>query len=568
MTGKRKKAKRVNMDIGHIGSPNAVVTREDAGVGWNNLLTKQGIIGSDKQIATDYARAFTIPELTLDAMYRSEGFAKRIVDLPNEEIMRKGFIVTGDTDNNVNKALAEIDGQKLILNSLQWADAFGGSLLIIGANDGEDFEDPLNENKIDTIEFFRAYDRFRVTWTSIDLYDDPMNSKFGTPQWYTINPYRLNTFRIHESRVVIFQGETVSDRQLRLNKGWGDSIYQSCFLQLSDLAGVNHATKTIMDSFIETIIQIDNFQDLLVAGRENEIKERLNLMDLSRHVLNAVILDTKEKYTKQASSVAGIREILDKFAENLSAVRGIPISLLMGRSAAGMNSTGEGEISQWYDKIAGLQKSKLWKPLRRIIHLLNIAKDNKVALPEDWMITFNPLFQPSEKETADTRRINAETDSTYLDRNVILPTEVRESRFGGDEYSAETILDDSATMSLIDKESDSDLLRKQNLENAKTQFIDKNEENTDSIEPKFIEVSFEDNHNHFGVIDIKGNGELFMGGADGHTHIIKNGFVQTTQGHTHRKIIMRDDFPNIEEDSVHLIKKKKKRAKRAKRAKK
>ena len=89
----------------------------------------------------------------------------------------------------------------------------------------------------------------------------------------------------------------------------------------------------------------------------------------------------------------------------------------------------------------------------------------------------------------------------------------------------ETTIEKLQEESIQSQRTIQDLLRKQNLENAKTQFIDKTEEKTDSIEPKFIEVSYEDNHNHFGFIDIKGNGELFMGGADGHTHAIKNGFV-------------------------------------------
>ncbi len=67
---------------------------------------------------------------------------------------------------------------------------------------------------------------------------------------------------------------------------------------------------------------------------------------------------------------------------------------------------------------------------------------------KNWSVKPRPLWQLTEKEKAETRKIQADTDAVYLDRQVLKSTEVRSSRFGGDTYSSETVL--SAEDSSID----------------------------------------------------------------------------------------------------------------------
>src|SRR5690606_12740310 len=53
----------------------------------------------------------------------------------------------------------------------------------------------------------------------------------------------------------------------------------------------------------------------------------------------------------------------------------------------------------------------------------------------------NPLDEMTEAETVDMQLKKAQTDEIYLRDSVLDPSEVRESRFGGDKYSLETKLD-------------------------------------------------------------------------------------------------------------------------------
>jgi hypothetical protein len=313
-----------------------------------------------------------------------------------------------------------------------------------GAEGDRALEQPLNEKRLRAIRDLLVYDRWAVTWEASDLYNDPGNPKFGSPEWYTVNPQvgGLTSFKVHESRLLIVDGEDVPDRVRQQNNGWGDSVVQSAYRQLRSLGGVYASIETILEDFIQAVLKIENLQDLIASGKEDLIKKRLQILDLSRHQLNTMLIDSREMYEKKASTVTGLDGVVEKFASALSAVTGIPVTLLMGESAKGLNSAGSqaSDVRSWYDKIAALQESKLQPILERLVYLVMISKEGptKGVEIDGWAIKFNPLWQPTEKEIIEARKLQAETDHIYITDGVLGPEEVRESRFGGESYSIET----------------------------------------------------------------------------------------------------------------------------------
>lgn len=529
------------IDLLHVGSNGSTNVRTD---GWANAFSRQGIEGKDRYVDDTFIADRTFTETTLDSIYRSAGFGKRIIDLPNEAMVRDWFRVTSDTDEDVNAYLMGINAKPSILTGLKWADIFGGSVVLVGADDGAQFlEEPLNEGNIRSIEFLRPYDRFQVTWNTVDLFTDPKDPRFGTPEFFKITPSRMTEFRVHVSRLLFFEGEAVSDRRREINNGWGDSKYQSTFRQLSDLGGVHHATRQIVEDFVQTIIQIDNLQDLLLNGQEQLIKDRINLMDLSRHVLNAVVLDTKEQYSKQASSIAGVSDVIKDFGMALAAVTSIPFSLLMGRTPTGLNSAGEGEEDQWFNHVSDLQESKLLTPMTRLVELVELTQDAEVQLEEGWKIEFNALTTPDPKTVAETRKIIADTDDIYIMNGTILSDEVRESRFGGTDFSPETAIEAANTARLLEGETEED------------------PENQNEDAFVFLQTSIKNRHTHIIFeIDEDGNGVTDVGGEDNHTHKVTGGIIGvggTDSPHIHILLGFKKQF--FENDSSHPVRRKKKK---------
>jgi len=432
---------KVNNDTSFI-SQRRVYPRVD---GWNNLFTGMGTL-HDKRMSTTFSAKSFMNEMELSDLYVDDGIAKRIVDIIPDEMLKKGFEIEGDEASLVQSTLEELGALHEIEMSLKWNRLFGGAVCVMGIDDGGKLDTPLNETIIRTLDFLRVYDRFRVQWTSNDLYIDPEEKKYGKVQWYTIYPvgsYGVNSgFRVHESRCLVLSGVSIPDQARQLNQGWGASYLQHCYDQIRDLNDVYGGLGHIVQDFVFGTLTIQNLQELMAAGKEQLVKDRLELMDLSRHMINTLLLDERETYTKHASTVSGLAEIVEKFVQAVCMVTGIPMRKLIGQQGGGLNNEGKGESDDFFDMIQENQQKDLKPLLERLTKIIMLSKDGyfKGIEPEDWKIKFNPLKQTSETEDATVKKTNAEADCAYVNAGVLDAAEVAESRFGGDTYGKQIVL--------------------------------------------------------------------------------------------------------------------------------
>lgn len=420
-----------------IKMQNSSLVRSD---GWANVLTGQGIKGTDKKESTSFsARSFMV-EWELNELYIDNGFAKRVVNLLPEDMLRAGFYITNDKDNQVESKLEDIHAMKEIDRLLKWNRLFGGAVMVMGIDDGAlDLKEPLNEKNIRDLIFVRTYDRYRVTWSQVDLYTDPKNPKYGKPQFYHIWPINgMPGFTVHETRCIVRDGIDIPEYARVLNNYWGASYLQHCYDQLRAVGNIYNGLESIIDDFVFGTLSIKNLSDMMYApGGDKLVKDRLELMDLSRHIINTVLLDADaEKYEKHASSISGLAEIVDKFFLALSMVTGIPQRILTGSQEGGLNNKGEGETTDWNNQVLVNQELDLKPILERLTTIVYNSKmgPTKGVEPDEWSVVFNPLEEMNEKDEATIRKTNAEADKIYIDSGVLDAAEVALSRFGGEEY--------------------------------------------------------------------------------------------------------------------------------------
>jgi len=412
--------------------------------GWANVLASIGGFGKDRTRGTSYASNDLMTQNELTQFYLSNGIAKRIVDLIPDEMTRQWITVEADTDNLVLAKLDELNAKTHLTNMLRWSRLYGGCIIVLGIDDGGELTDPVNEDQIKDVKFMHVFDRYNIWWTTTDLYNDIQNPKYGTPEIYHVTPYHGGIqFPVHESRVLRLQGEILPTRTMIMNQGWGSSIIQSCYEELRNLGSAYAATSNIMLDFIQTILKVANLADMMAAGQDELIKKRLELIDLSRSVANTIMIDAQEEYTKMASSVSGLSDLIDDFGLALASVTGIPYTLLMGKGVAGLNATGDSDIRLFYDKIKSEQQDRLRPLLERLIRLIMLSKNGpfKGVELENWNIVFNPLWQMTDTETAAYRYQVAQTDQIYIQNGVVDPAEVAASRWGGDTYSGEMVIE-------------------------------------------------------------------------------------------------------------------------------
>lgn len=143
-----------------------------------------------------------------------------------------------------------------------------------------------------------------------------------------------------------------------------------------------------------------------------------------------------EKFEKKASTVSGLKEVIQVYMVMVSAVSCMPMRVLFGEQSGGLNNNGEGETTDWYDQIESDQ-SNVYKPCLEKLCKYIMLSDNGgfggTELPS-WSIAFHPLMQMTDKQKAEIRKLNADGDAAYVNSGVLLGEEVAVSRFGGSEY--------------------------------------------------------------------------------------------------------------------------------------
>lgn len=388
--GKKKKAKAAQ--------------RNDA---FSNVMTGMGRM-HDKVKATGVSLTnhYRPDQASLETLYEADGLARRIVDAPAEAMTREWIEI--EQYPKVLGMLEDAKAKQGVTDMLCWARLYGGAIAVIGLDDSANLTQPVNEAAVKNVLFVRAYDRHQVTIEQGDMDDDPLSRNFGMPKQYRVIPTLGGApFVVHHSRVMRMDGDRLPDRALASNNYWGASILWAGFESVRDIAVAYHAAAHLVHEFTITQVGIENLSDLLqTEGGEATLIMRLLNLDLTKGYMKTVVTDANETYTRHNASVTGLPELLTKFAERLSSVTGIPLTVLMGQSPAGLNATGESDMRNWYDTIRAEQEDKLRGELEKLVKYALIATEGKE--PADWHFAFRSLWSPSEKEEEETKKMRAE----------------------------------------------------------------------------------------------------------------------------------------------------------------
>lgn len=427
----------------------AKITRAPRNDGLVNLITGLGVAGRDKSIANLFDRNFRVLDSSeLEAIYRAGGVGRRIIDLPIGEMTREWFEVEGDSDGLCLGYLESLHTKAIIQDALRWGDLFGGSLVVMRLDDAEqDVAQPLNESRLRGIVSFQVYDRQQVTWTTGDLETDPAKPLFNQPMQFRVTPFTGTQFVVHESRTMKFLGAKIPPRAEREQQGWGDSMLQAPYEALRNATTTDALVAVLLEEFSIGRLTIDNLVQLLSRkDGEAEVRRRLDVIDYGKSVLRTMLLAKGETFDKVTQSLAGLADVQDRQAQRLSAATGIPVTLLYGEPPSGLQATGEANRKNWYDEIRSRQEIKLLPQLERLVRYVYISRDGPTQgkEPKNWKIDFCALDQPTQLEEATLRKTVADMDVAYVDAGVLEPAEVAISRFGGDRYSTDTVIDETA----------------------------------------------------------------------------------------------------------------------------
>ncbi len=287
--------------------------------------------------------------------------------------------------------------------------AAGGSVVVIGADDGRRSDEPLDLDRVGPIRWLKVYDRRRVERLRGEL------SSLSEAELFRVTPMYGPQSVVHVSRLLVFGGELTAEQEREELSGWEDSVLQIVYsIVRSFNDGFMSANRMMVDAS-QGVLKIRGLINALAGGEKESIETRAQLIALTRSVARVTMLDAEgEDYTKVSTSFAGVPDVLDRLAVRLSAACRIPVTRLMGQAPAGLNATGESDIRSWYDVVQAYRSNMIEPQCKKLLRIAKI--DRPIKWPSLW--------QETNKEKAEREKLEAERDKSYVDAGVVLADEV------------------------------------------------------------------------------------------------------------------------------------------------
>ncbi|WP_273078711.1 DUF1073 domain-containing protein [Selenomonas felix] len=428
--------------------------------GFFNAVIGHGLKSRDPFAAYQFGMPRLMSDQEADDLFTFNGIANKIITEPANEAVRTGFdLKNGDAVIDQNEQLCsvfeDLKGQKRMAEALMWDRLYGGCAVLMVIDDGGTLEDPLNEANIRKIERLQVFEAPDVTYQDSCLYGDPSDPAYGKPQFYTLVNYQGQSLLVHESRLLLFRGGVISNRRRRMRNGWGGRVFDRIAQELTNYNSSLSLSLMAISRLSQGILKFSGMESLLQNDfGEEQVRKRLQLIDMARHMMNTIAIDTADEYDQKNMTIAGLKDIIQEFELALSAVTNIPATVLFGRSPAGMNATGKADFEAYYNMVSRIQQRTLRPALLRLFDVISKAKEYPFTLPESYTIAFKPLWNPTEKEIAETANIKAQAKEheanaarSYMDIGALDISEIRRTLKDDGEY----IMDDSLDDELLEK---------------------------------------------------------------------------------------------------------------------
>jgi phage-related protein (TIGR01555 family) len=318
--------------------------------------------------------------------YIQHGLIQKLISQPVDDAFKGGIkIKTDSLDSEDSKHLdAYIEHNNIIdkiKETIKWGRLFGGSGLVINASQKADEEFDINKiNEKSRLDFYPA-----------DMWELNM-------AYYEINPsvelkrdipYMFYGERLHQSRVLRFIGRQAPSIFRRQFRGWGMSEVERLVASFNQFLKNNEVGFELMDECKVDVFSIEGYKNALMSpDGEEMIKKQVQLTNMLKSFLNAVVMDTTDKFEQKTMSFAGVSDMMKENRMILASDLNMPITKLFGISASGFNA-GDDDLENYNSMLESEIRDKarhlIYQTYRIIIkHLFDVVVD-------DLQIEFEPL---------------------------------------------------------------------------------------------------------------------------------------------------------------------------------
>lgn len=398
-----------------------------AGDSFQNFEARVGYGTNNQTSASSYGFDFiSRNRIQLEAMYRSSWVVGAVVDCVADDMTRAGIEIESDLPpdqmDRIHAAFERMAIWDRINDTIKWSRLYGGAIGVMMI-DGQNMATPLRLETVGKDQFkgILVLDRWLIQPTLNDLVKE-FGPDLGQPKFYDIvaDSMALARQRIHYSRVIRLDGVELPYWQKISENLWGQSVIERLFDRLiafdSTTAG---AAQLVYKAHLRTLA-IDDLRTVIAAGGPALEALLKNVEMIRRFQSNEgiTLIDAKDKFESHQYSFSGLDNVLLQFGQQLSGATGIPLVRLFGQSPAGLNSTGESDVRNYYDNIKQQQERRLRLPLTRLLEVI-VRSELGIEPPEGFQFGFNPLWQLSDTEKADIAQKTTQTVTEACDAGLI-----------------------------------------------------------------------------------------------------------------------------------------------------
>lgn len=419
-----------------------------------NYGTGAGVMGRDRMQANfvnTNPLVLQVPEL--DALHRTSPFCQKVVETYPHDGTDDWINVTLGKDSpaelpsEIMEYLKELQLRELFRDASLLGRLHGDAFIIIGANDGRGYDEPLDESNLQEISFLSLRHR-------LQLRPDVAWGVYQNPTYYQLNISYGNealpdqqSAKIHSSRVLRFPGKKLYGDNLWRNSGYNDSVIQVCYNEFTNWLTGQRAGAGMLQSHSMFKYKLKGMAEDVRSGRADRIINRFRMILMGMDALGGLAMDADNEEAEFIQrNYAGVKDLLEALRDGLTAASDMPHYKIWGTPGqGGLKESGGSEKFDWAQRVSTWQNRTLLSPLERVLRLVFLSRQGPTSgrVPGSSQVVFKSTLKLTDKERVELRKLQAEVDKIYAVDipGVLEPEEIRVSAWGGPEYSIERTIE-------------------------------------------------------------------------------------------------------------------------------
>ena len=312
----------------------------------------------------------------LNSLYRDNWIVQNVVGIIPDDMCRKWFTLSGavgpEAMKRFERAQAEIGLRESVNEGLRWGRLYGGAagLIMLRGQEGV-LDRPLDLESIlpGTFQGLYVLDRWCGITPELGLAYNGRGRM--EPEYYAINGENgVTVARVHHSRVIRFTGRELPYLERMAELYWGESEVEALYQDVvkHNNVAANMAALTFRANVDTMEVQnLDQLFSLASGEAQRRFWNTMQAQSVMQSNFGMRLVNKGDQIKNTQYTFTGLHEVHEAMCLDLSGASRIPMTKLFGRSPAGMNATGESDLTNYYDYVDTLRESQLRPILQQLL---------------------------------------------------------------------------------------------------------------------------------------------------------------------------------------------------------